>query len=358
MPKISQTAVLGLVVTERSNSQRPQRHSQRVLKDWGYIYPTSFPKQVDPPYLLGRAINAHVIDYELVKSWIQFCTDYHTDPCTQIIRTKSLPFDFRVIDCSTRKVIQAQDHCQYVAMSYVWGLKDKDPTKHKVCRETGKMPDDLPAVIDDAITVVLGLGLQFLWVDRYCIRQDDEEDMRMQIPWMATIYANACITIIAAAGKDSSFGLPGVGRPRKEQPTIQVGHQTLVCTLPDPHHIIGSSTWMTRGWVYQEALFSRRRLIFSPDQIYFECNNMQCYESIHHPLNVIHTKDLSRLRSCIRQGIFRGGFGERRWPLSTHIVNFTSKLLTYEKDKLFAMLGIYKAFQEQMNPVHVVFGVP
>ena len=109
--------------------------------------------------------------------------------------------------------------------------------------------------------VVLNIGLQYLWVDRYCIQQSDP------------IYNNAIATIIAAAGTDSMYGLPGVGRtPGAAQPFARVGKHRLVSTLSTPKDLITRSRWNTRAWVYQEALFSRRRLIFTEQQVFFKCN--------------------------------------------------------------------------------------
>jgi len=47
---------------------------------------------------------------------------------------------------------------------------------------------------------------------RYCIQEDDALDKHVQIRNMDTIYANAFWTIVAAAGDNSDYGLPGVFR--------------------------------------------------------------------------------------------------------------------------------------------------
>ncbi|KAF7925843.1 hypothetical protein EAE99_005878 [Botrytis elliptica] len=105
-----------------------------------------------------------------------------------------------VIDClaasSTLSLVPLPKSCQCVALSYVWGCAHTTSTK-------------VPAVIKDAIEVTLKLGLRFIWVDRYCIRQDDPEKHRL-IPSMDEVYAKPYITIIAAAGKTAADGLPGI----------------------------------------------------------------------------------------------------------------------------------------------------
>ncbi|OCK86400.1 HET-domain-containing protein [Lepidopterella palustris CBS 459.81] len=357
MPKISNTTVLGLVKAENSSSQKLQILAQEVLKHWGYIYPTSIPKKVAHPHILGCIVDPDAINYELLKNWIRFCTTCHTSTC-QVLEESASP-SLRVIDCSTRKVIDAPKNCKYVAMSYVWGQGDKNNKSCLLSPETGALPGNLPTVIEDAIVVVQKLGLRFLWIDRYCIIQNDDSDVIKHMGVMDLIYNHAHLTIIAAAGSDPYFGLPGVGsRPRLPQPSTQIRDYTLVSTLPDPQEVVKSSTWMTRAWVYQEALFSIRRLIFTEHQVYFECNNMHCYESVNTPLEAFHTNDQRRFRTCVRHGLFRGGFGKRCWPLTSHIQKYSEKSLTYQSDILRGMLGIFRAFNRSVNPIHHIWGVP
>jgi hypothetical protein len=122
--------------------------------------------------------------------------------------------------------------------------------------------DDLPKVINDSIDVTLRLHLRYLWVDRYCIDQSDEHNKHNQIRQMDLIYANAQVTIIAAAGAGPDYGLQGVrGTLRRYQPNLSIGRLLIASTLPHPKWLVKSSKWATRGWTYQEGLLSKRRLI-------------------------------------------------------------------------------------------------
>ena len=59
---------------------------------------------------------------------------------------------------------------------------------------------------------------------------------------MDLIYQNAFVTIVAAAGTDPSFGLPGVGAtPRTPQASASIRGRCLVSTLPDPRTLIKAS---------------------------------------------------------------------------------------------------------------------
>jgi hypothetical protein len=70
----------------------------------------------------------------------------------------------------------------------------------------------IPRTILDAMRLVESLGERYLWVDSLCIIQDDEVFKYEEVNDMASIYVNACVTIVAARGKDSNFGLRGVLR--------------------------------------------------------------------------------------------------------------------------------------------------
>ncbi|ORX94759.1 heterokaryon incompatibility protein-domain-containing protein, partial [Clohesyomyces aquaticus] len=127
----------------------------------------------------------------------------------------------------------------------------------------------------DAITVALRLGISYLWVDRYRINQDDPDEKHRLITNMDKIYAGAEVTIIAAAGSDPHYGLPGVSSTFRSpnQYEVRIGSKNYM-SLPPLSRVGPDSTrnlrWK-RGWTYQEMLLSRRRLVFTPHQMYFQC---------------------------------------------------------------------------------------
>jgi hypothetical protein len=119
---------------------------------------------------------------------------------------------------------------------------------------------------------------------------------------MDSIYSEGQATVIAAAGNDATYGLPGVGRPRPIQLSVQINEKTLVSTLPDPQWLVDNSKWATRGWVYQEALLSRRRLVFTEHQVYYQCHGIHYQETIDSLLGALHNK--KRGNSGHHGGIF------------------------------------------------------
>jgi hypothetical protein len=157
----------------------------------------------------------------------------------------------------------------------------------------------LPPTIEDAITVVECLGLNYLWIDRYCINQQNDEEKLVQLPKMNQIYEASEVTIVAAAGSDPSYGLPGVSTRKRKSRQIsgKVGNYELRSTLNDPCEAMETSVWNMRGWTYQEALLSRRCLVFTENQIYFECLGMHCFESLNTPLKALHKGKLQHFNA-------------------------------------------------------------
>jgi hypothetical protein len=230
-------------------------------------------------------------------------------------------------------------------------------------------------VVTDSIAVTKALGYNYLWIDKYCINQGDKAIKHMQIRHMDSVYEAAEITIVAAAGEDEDFGLPGLTvRPRTQQPVANVGDLSIICTMRDPHESIHRSRWSTRGWTYQEALLSRRRLVFTAEQIYFECNAMNCCESFGNPLDRIHVASRAKMRDCMRPGIL--GINDRHIPifdrqdaakLTGHlhylrylgcIEKYSSRNLTFESDSLNAFRGIARCFSKIPMHLDQIWGIP
>ncbi|PMD16560.1 HET-domain-containing protein [Hyaloscypha hepaticicola] len=222
-----------------------------------------------------------MVDYGKISGWLEFCEKHHTAGCCEA--EKVTLSGFRLIDCHNLCIVPAPNHCEYVALSYVWGNRLDEAN-------TDVLGSHTPLVIQDATRVAYRLGVRYVWVDRYCIDQNSEEKDH-QIRNMNLIYRGAKLTIIAAAGEDPSFKLPRVSsKERTPQPILQVKGHLLISSLPDPSAELSSSKWASRGWTYQEGFLSRRRLVFARSQVLFQCMNMHCWEAISIPLHIMHTK--------------------------------------------------------------------
>ncbi|KAI3580335.1 heterokaryon incompatibility protein-domain-containing protein [Fusarium oxysporum f. sp. albedinis] len=160
-----------------------------------------------------------------VKRWLAHCAGVHGELCNPGEGKRSLPKGLAVINCTTRKLEPLPTGVKFAALSYVWG--DSASTN-----ESYSASSLFLQTIEDAITVALQVGINFLWVDRYCLPQQECLEKREQIQKMHKIYREADLTIIAAAGDGPDYGLPGISTPRVSAPSVdlRLGAHRLVST--------------------------------------------------------------------------------------------------------------------------------
>lgn len=334
-----------------------------LLRDLDGEQPAMFaPQEVPACFNADRA-----------SGWLQYCKNNHNLLCGRSKQSR-VTTGLRLIDCTDRTVITAaQNNNTYVALSYVWGSSSDIDSRVRYIDNRCLLPQKLSSVISDAISVAQALGFQYLWVDKFCIDQDNAAAKHDQIGQMNHIYANAELTIVAAAGADETYGLPGVGkRARTHQNTVKLGDWRIISTMQDPHLTIERSRWASRGWTFQEGVLSRRRLVFTDEQMYFECNAMNCWESIYYPLDEMHLEDKSRFSDIRRGGIFGrnryDNFGKMVPDEMTFlqvfgqyisaIRDYSSKELSYDTDSLNAFRGIIQRYSKHKHPINAIWGVP
>ncbi|KAF4429672.1 ankyrin repeat-containing [Fusarium acutatum] len=317
-------------------------------------------------------LTTEISDWSVARGWITLCREHHSGECNPR-RTATVPYFF-LIECSTRQIIEQKTGVPppYVALSYVWGQSQgrQRPTQRQRQQESldGKGDDVVEPAIEDAIRVTLELGYRYLWVDRYCIVQTGDEAIKQdQLRHMHLVYANAEVTLIAAAGKDSSAGLPGVpGRPRNQQPGALVQGHALVSIPPDPSlHVRSNSTWATRGWTYQEGLLARRCLFFSEYELSYECRNMLCREAIRLPRGFEQHMSGHKPRFMepfwMYQPYKLPGMDSSQTGIGIFdlLAVYTKRKLSLPSDTLNAMLGIFSLLaQHKTRPIYHICGVP
>ncbi|PKK42998.1 hypothetical protein CI102_11288, partial [Trichoderma harzianum] len=116
---------------------------------------------------------------------------------------------------------------------------------------------------------------------------------------------------------------------------------------------------------------SRRRLVFTEQQAYFECNAMNIYESLDIPLDSLHIKDRSKSYEYLRRGVFGGNrkaeFGrlilENQGPNEvfgrylSNVEEYSAKKLSFAEDSLDAFRGIAQQFWYGKHAVHNIWGL-
>ncbi|KAK7403520.1 hypothetical protein QQX98_010698 [Neonectria punicea] len=114
----------------------------------------------------------------------------------------------------------------FLALSYVWG-----PSSGQTGAKDHDHIGQTEVVVEDAMSATIALGYTYLWVDRHCITVEDENVQQQQLLNMMAVYENSEVTIVVAAGKGFTFGIPGVSRARIPQPYTRIRGHILTATL-------------------------------------------------------------------------------------------------------------------------------
>lgn len=161
---------------------------------------------------------------------------------------------------------------------------------------------------------------------------------------MHHIYSRSSITIIAAAGNRPHYGLPGVAKESQPPPCTRIGSLELSTTLPDPKLLMDQSKWSTRGWTFQEGLLARRSLVFTDQQVYFQCGEIGHAEAWEE-CRVTPIFKLNEYRNTPVYPYFSMGEGgyPKIWP---RIHDYANLSLAHPEDILNAIRGVLARYEE------------
>ncbi|KAJ9644056.1 hypothetical protein H2199_003924 [Coniosporium tulheliwenetii] len=183
------------------------------------------------------------------------------------------------------RFVDVEDNCiravtpqpDYVALSYMWGgvaMFRLTKANLRSMETAGSLLSvTLPRTIQDAIGVTRTLGERYTWIDAVCICQDDEDSYMDQVRHMNKIYCNAALTIVAAGADHADAGLPCFrpGSRRHMQVVEEIQGMRFVSAAPELVEVMDRFSYSSRGWTFQEYVFSKRLLVFTPFQVYYSC---------------------------------------------------------------------------------------
>ncbi|RFN46163.1 hypothetical protein FIE12Z_9581 [Fusarium flagelliforme] len=253
--------------------------------------------------------------------------------------------------------INTRDRCgSYIALSYCWGpkpqhggLTELKKTNQDMLEKEIKM-EDLEQTIQDAVVVTRQLGFEFLWVDRFCIWQDDWEDMHREFGKMATTYKNAVVTLAAGTAEAASQGFldagplgqkPFLPENRFEIPTEdgRTGSVYLSDRPYQPRHPLD-----TRGWTLQEFMLSSRMLIFSDYQLLWQCKQVDLQSVTGDDAGLDYQQHLESLPWAAFEDEGGPSFGahdsDKLYLWKTILRQYTERNLSNNSDRLPAITGI------------------
>ena len=224
---------------------------------------------------------------DVMKQWIDHCQKTHDHAPTGHYRGPSRLIKLSKSEEHKAQICSPRVPVKFAALSYRWGADANSATLKANVKERYKklVTSDFPQTLQDAIRVTRGLGLEYLWIDRICIVQDDDDDWAREASIMADIYETAYVVVSATATEDCRDGFlrksskpplvlkytqPGQGILEVRARQIE-GHN---CDwkAPNIHYALDS-----RGWCFQERYLARRTIHFLPTEIVFQCElERQC----------------------------------------------------------------------------------
>lgn len=204
--------------------------------------------------------------------------------------------------------------------------------------------------IQDAILTTSRLGLKYLWIDALCIIQDSDEDKDLQISKMRSIFRNAFVTIIAASGENASSGL--FSMPPEPEIYFQLPFPieegvdgNIYATKGEIRIRMQDQPINLRAWTLEERLLSRRKVIFLPDRVVWECDEI----SLADQGEIENMRDDMRLPPSILYPKQPFTAEQLQWDVHTEWTNtvqwYSCRKLTRPSDKLRAIGGIAEVYQ-------------
>jgi hypothetical protein len=316
------------------------------------------------------------INCDRVRQWILQCEQRHASCQVNPVGVPQRLLDLETAATGIVRIVEINndlsgDHhippsgLRYACLSHCWG---NSRFKHRTRRAnldtnmSGVPLAELPRTFRDAVEVSRALDIRYLWIDSLCIVQDDDADWEAHVKLMADIYRNAYITLAAGASEDDNGGLfqdPEEKYFNLHSFVVTDGnakseiHMRRCLPHPDEDWPIGPKLpLMSRGWVFQERLLSKRFLCFARNEILWECQEdvaCSCSTSdvaFNHRLsgakpafsNCSPAKfDFSKIHHLPRNEL---------WMLWQDLVTqYTQRQLTYPRDKLPALAGLAKHFE-------------
>lgn len=289
-----------------------------------------------------KSLDPDWINIETMGLWLRKCDDEHGGICRRPFGSdlSGLGGPKLLIDVANKCLVTSRASYRYACLSYVWGgastLKTELHNLDSLMLEGSLYihRDDIPRTIRDAISLTEQLGIPYIWIDALCIVQDDEVSKHDQIQAMAGIFANAYVTLIAGNGWDANHGLRGIQGVTEPRHLSSFLKSNLRENL-QPY----SSKWYSRGWTFQEMVFSPRKIMFQYQLAVWECNQATWDES---SLTGISTTSLNSTQFSISP--WKSQIQLSPWPDVRQYVSlvheYTTRKLTYGEDGLNAISSL------------------
>lgn len=258
----------------------------------------------------------------------------------------------------------------FAALSYLWGTSSnfKCLRENLAGLQNGQKLEILDKNISQAMQLTLDIGIEYIWIDRLCIIQDDPADRDAELAQMGSIYSTAQLTLALhiEPSSDRSLLETLLSRIQELDPRDRYSTDTTVVGLPiSPRNEIAWGSISRRAWCFQERLLAKRVAHIKSNTVVWEgnCNEKESVCDFQYPWksydvqsrlpgtsSIASRRDVARLKAIIDDGPMPGkrtalrGTFLNTW--ARFVQDYSKRSLSFNEDKLVAMSAINKRLQE------------
>ncbi|KAF5523266.1 hypothetical protein CGCA056_v005523 [Colletotrichum aenigma] len=330
---------------------------------WGFeMVPTSnassYVRSYEPPAQLGSPGS-----WTPVHKWLKDCLKNHQQ-CSKHIITNYRPTRLvEIINSTTVSVVEHLDAkaCPgYASFSHCWGQAKtlKLLQANKVDLQNGIEIATLPASYKEALDVMVGFGIKFIWIDSLCIIQDSKDDWRAEAATMCDVYRNSLLNISACAAAENSelsFQNRDIGtiRPMEITPRWRgIKNERFLVTNTDIWmQEVEESPLYRRSWVLQEARLSTRNLCLTRNQLWWGCRGGTFCETWPDGL----PNDMDNAKGRERSSASGEIFTHFMW--CSLVEKYTTCGMTVLSDRMIAIAGLATAYHEDFAGDEYIAGM-
>lgn len=220
-------------------------------------------------------------------------------------------------------------------------------------RAKSKHGCQVAATVRDAIRLAAALGIDRIWVDSLCIVQDDDQTRGIHLASMAAIYANAYVTFMTVEGRDARHGISGVPKGKRtcRRACCTLGFRSgeRLALEMNRSRSLEEAPWSTRGWTYQEELFSTRAIILNGG------TEVRCLDGCIRLSDRNRTEPIN-FASAVLEKCGNNTLAARAAWMDC-VTFYNKRDFTYDIDVLNALAGMSKVFEHHF-PKGIHHGFP